>query len=270
MTLSKPEELSTNGKHPENDNRDSASDQASATKQGDKNQICERLKTLFDYTKFHIGLYTTVGAAYIALMTSDYGKKFLTPNKPLVILAVIALLIAGMAGGIIASSCCHETDFDKFMKTHLTPFAKEERLWAPTARHWTNIEHGAFWVAIIVAVLSFNIIPLGGIPLLTAEKPISVELSTVGDSIILEWTTPPGSAGTTYNVVDFGRPRHVLLCGDFVAASDLQAKLVAGSAETVSKTANQVFECKAVEVNRVSVVPQESKSLKGKIVLLEK
>jgi len=33
----------------------------------------EQFKLLFDYTKFHIGLYTTLAAAYIALMASEYG-----------------------------------------------------------------------------------------------------------------------------------------------------------------------------------------------------
>ena len=31
----------------------------------------EQLKLLYGYTKFHIGLYTTLTTAYIALMISD-------------------------------------------------------------------------------------------------------------------------------------------------------------------------------------------------------
>lgn len=77
----------------------------------EETQQLDQLKLLFDYTKFHIGLYTTLTAAYIALMTSDYGKKFSTPNMYQVLGAVVMFLVAGFAGGIIASSCTHYASF---------------------------------------------------------------------------------------------------------------------------------------------------------------
>src|SRR5262245_55985318 len=83
--------------HYHNHNNDkgysSTGDQKSTT--SPETQDLEQLKLLFDYTKFHIGLYTTLAAAYIGWMTSDYGKKFLTPNKLWVVLAIAAFLIAG-------------------------------------------------------------------------------------------------------------------------------------------------------------------------------
>src|SRR5262249_26092041 len=83
----------------------------------------EQLKLLFDYTKFHIGLYTTLTAAYIALITSEYGKKFLVPNRVFVWSAVVMFLVAGLAGGIIASnSCPHYARLDTLMNKRLLPY----------------------------------------------------------------------------------------------------------------------------------------------------
>ena len=112
----------------------------------------ERLKLLFDYTKFHIGLYTTVTAAYLAVMTSDYGKRlFLVPNPWLVWPAVAGFLIAGLAGGIIASSCPHYSRFDTLMTTRIAPYTEGKGFRGET---WTYIEHTAFWIGIILAILS--------------------------------------------------------------------------------------------------------------------
>jgi hypothetical protein len=112
----------------------------------------EQVKLLFDYTKFHIGLYTTVTAAYIAVMASDYGKSFfLVPNRGLVWSAVIMFLVAGLSGGIIASSCPHYPRFDTLMATRISPYTEGKGF---TGRTWTYIEHTSFWIGIILAILS--------------------------------------------------------------------------------------------------------------------
>jgi uncharacterized integral membrane protein len=113
----------------------------------------EQVKLLFDYTKFHIGLYTTVTAAYIAVMTSDYGKRsFFVPHSWLVWPAVVMFLLAGLAGGIIASSCPHCPRFDKLMTAKIAPYMDGKGF---SGRTWTYIEHTAFWLGIILAILSF-------------------------------------------------------------------------------------------------------------------
>ena len=113
----------------------------------------EQVKLLFDYTKFHIGLYTTVTAAYIAVMASDYGKRvFFVPDRRLVWSAVVMFLVAGFAGGIIASSCPHYPRLDALMAAKIAPFTDRRGF---TGRTWTYIEHTAFWVGIILAILSF-------------------------------------------------------------------------------------------------------------------
>src|ERR1700733_11888953 len=63
------------------------------------------LEMLFDYTKFHIGLYLTLTASYIAVASIKIGESFaVTINHRLMWPAVVCFMIAGLAGGVIASS----------------------------------------------------------------------------------------------------------------------------------------------------------------------
>jgi hypothetical protein len=63
----------------------------------------ERLKLLFDYTKFHIGLYTTVATIFGGLIAASDTVPF-TFYPQLLFASVICICIAGIAGGTIASS----------------------------------------------------------------------------------------------------------------------------------------------------------------------
>jgi hypothetical protein len=73
----------------------------------------ERLKMLFEYTKFHIGLYGTLVAALIAFA----GSKFADPwqrSLPLVWVGIVAILVAGWAGGVIAGTLPQRMSFADF------------------------------------------------------------------------------------------------------------------------------------------------------------
>ena len=63
------------------------------------------LELLFDYTKFHIGLYLTLTAAYVTVVTAKIGDKPILALVPEFFwLAVVAFMVAGLSGGVIASS----------------------------------------------------------------------------------------------------------------------------------------------------------------------
>ena len=63
------------------------------------------LDTLFDYTKFHIGLYLTLTASYLTAKSANIGgEPVLSLNPWLAWPAVAAFMLAGLAGGVIASS----------------------------------------------------------------------------------------------------------------------------------------------------------------------
>jgi hypothetical protein len=94
------------------------------------------LELLFDYTKFHIGVYLTLAAAYITVWP-----------------AVIFIIIAGFAGGVIASSITQtkSVSVESFLKEQTGPWGTT---WF-TGKWWTYIEHTSFWIGIACVVLSF-------------------------------------------------------------------------------------------------------------------
>ena len=125
------------------------------------------LELLYDYTKFHIGVYLTLTAAYITLATST---AYWMPkiHSTFATIAVIAFVVAGAGGGMVASNLpgCMCKSVAKYMETRLViswwglwrrkekPDTYGQTL---TAGTWAGIEHGAFWVGIVAAILSFAV-----------------------------------------------------------------------------------------------------------------
>jgi hypothetical protein len=116
------------------------------------------LELLFDYTKFHIGLYLTLTAAYITVITASIDKKPLVALRSdfLFWAAVILFMIAGLAGGVIASSITQTTarSTRQFLELDIGPW--EWKLVHIKARTWTWVEHTSFWIGLIAAVLSIK------------------------------------------------------------------------------------------------------------------
>lgn len=113
----------------------------------------EQLKLLFDYTKFHIGLYTSVatvfGGAIAARQTA--GFEF---SSALLMLAITFICIAGLAGGIIASSLTRWRGYSAFWSksNRIGPFNTH---WM-TVENWSFVEHTSFWLAIACAVAAIG------------------------------------------------------------------------------------------------------------------
>ena len=123
---------------------------------------CDRksLELLFDYTKFHIGVYLTLGSAFltaVALKDGGENPKLLVPvSLPMVLVALIFIAVAGLAGGIIASSITQTKAgcSAQFLDTRIGPW-HFERFLRMRALTWTEIEHTAFWLSLLFAILSF-------------------------------------------------------------------------------------------------------------------
>jgi hypothetical protein len=107
----------------------------------------EQLKQLMDYTKFHIGLYSTISTLLIAFVSTDTAGR-VSPVFMCWLLATLALLlVAGMAGGLIGSSVPDHSTYDEFMKQRLGPWSRQ---WI-VARECIHLEHTAFWMAALSA-----------------------------------------------------------------------------------------------------------------------
>ena len=123
----------------------------------------DQLKTLFDYTKWHIGLYTGLVTALIAVLQL-YGEALTVVTKLSLFFSLLCILAAGGAGGIVGSSIPFYRQFDVFMRSKLSPRNSWEEInktvdpkATDTVRYsgkwWTHFEHTAFWLGIGIAVL---------------------------------------------------------------------------------------------------------------------
>jgi hypothetical protein len=114
----------------------------------------EQLKLLFDYTKFHIGLYAAVATIFATLVTakglSDKQQLF-SFNRRLLFLSVFFLCIAGLAGGVVAGTIPYRKNIDDFLNSPTAPLREG---WGLRGSIWTKIEHVSFWLAVLVAFLA--------------------------------------------------------------------------------------------------------------------
>ena len=115
----------------------------------------KKLELLYDYTKFHIGLYLIFTSGYITLATSKIGRKDALPilQPALVWIAVFLFIVAGIAGGVVASGITQSKSngADDFLREKIGPWSTA----LFPARAWVYIQHTAFWLGLIFAVLSF-------------------------------------------------------------------------------------------------------------------
>jgi hypothetical protein len=107
----------------------------------------DQVKTLFDYTKFHIGVYLSLGTLLVAAAA---GKMPINFRHWLVWLAVLFIGLAGFAGGMIASTLPQCDSLKSFEEMVIGP---GDRQWLP-GKSWTIFEHRCFWIGIILGALS--------------------------------------------------------------------------------------------------------------------
>src|SRR5688500_5311489 len=89
----------------------------------------ERLDRLFEYTKFHIGIYLLAAGAMVTIASSEQTQGFFEGLcMPFLWVAIAAMVVAGMAGGIIASSCASDLTFHQVWN--------EEIAFWPVTKRW--------------------------------------------------------------------------------------------------------------------------------------
>lgn len=110
----------------------------------------EQLKLLFDYTKFHITAYLTLASAMIALTTSAFGQR-LKPQPCFVWAAIGFIVVAGAAGGVVASNIPYFANVRKFVETEIGPWG----LTPMSGAAWMTLEHIAFWLSLLSLLMAF-------------------------------------------------------------------------------------------------------------------
>lgn len=119
------------------------------------------LELLYDYTKFHIGVYLTMASAFmtaIALKQGGENAKLLLPVcVPMVLVAVVFITIAGFAGGVIVSSITQSKTGGSaaFLRSEIGPWHSDKKWLRYKALSWTELEHTAFWIGLGFAALAF-------------------------------------------------------------------------------------------------------------------
>jgi hypothetical protein len=110
----------------------------------------EKVKLLFDYTKYHISVYTTLGTILMGVL-GLHNNITLTFCAPLLWVSIGFIAVAGLAGGIIASTLPEKDSLNEF-------FCQRTGFWGVhvlSGRTWTRIEHTAFWAGLIAGLISF-------------------------------------------------------------------------------------------------------------------
>lgn len=113
----------------------------------------KRLDRLFDYTKFHISLCLSAVGAMVTLIgsagSSATVQEVIGSPKALGA-ALLTMIIAAIAGGVIASSSVTCRSFDEFWSNTQGPYMLR---WF-TGRTWAAIEHTGFWLSVVLIACS--------------------------------------------------------------------------------------------------------------------
>lgn len=112
----------------------------------------EQIDRLYDYTKFHIGMYTALITAVIAIvgLGVDGPAHINCQMIPYLKITLFCFALAGIAGGVIASTISVNSDAlleDK----RIGPLG----LGLLKATGWTAMEHWAFWLGVGNTLVGF-------------------------------------------------------------------------------------------------------------------
>ena len=107
----------------------------------------EQVNLLFDYTKFHIGLYSTFASAVLALLAGTFADGWVI-CRTLLAWSLLPIAIAGLAGGVIASSLPHMFGIKDVRDEKIGPLWFEN---LGKLKSWTYLEHASFWLAFLIA-----------------------------------------------------------------------------------------------------------------------
>jgi hypothetical protein len=112
----------------------------------------KQLARLYDYTKFHIGIYLSFAGGIAALLGSEKAGWFVSTlvasNKRFILVALVLMVLAGMCGGVVASSSIECKTFEDFWNKKHGP--QSISLLKFRGAMWAMLEHLFFWLSLLV------------------------------------------------------------------------------------------------------------------------
>jgi hypothetical protein len=123
----------------------------------------EHIKQIYDYTKFHIGLYFTFLAGLIAFVNFGRGEHFGEQHRGALLAIIFILLVGGVAGALVASRIVYGPWQKDSFAIERSKFWRKRPLKKRDSRFywsWADvsliIEHYAFWLALSIAIVTFT------------------------------------------------------------------------------------------------------------------
>jgi hypothetical protein len=111
----------------------------------------KQLERLYDYTKFHIGIYLSAAGgltALIAALAKEGTANAVTRliGAPWALgFSFIFIALAGVSGAIVATSAIQSTSYQSFLSDHQGAYGVKPF----TGQTWVTVEHGLFWLSLV-------------------------------------------------------------------------------------------------------------------------
>ena len=112
----------------------------------------KQLARLYDYTKFHIGIYLSFAAGISALLGTEkagwFVSKLVAANTGPLYASLAFMVLAGMCGGVVASSTIECRTFADFWAKPQGP--QSIRFLRCQGKFWAMLEHLFFWLSLLL------------------------------------------------------------------------------------------------------------------------
>lgn len=130
---------------------------SSSVSDSQKTSEDKRLERLYDYTKFHIGIYLSTAAGIATLLGSEKTGWFIAAlitenNKIPLYFALGLMILAGMCGAVVASSTIEHQKFEDFW--HKPQGPQSVPFLRANGATWAAWEHFFFWISLLVLSVS--------------------------------------------------------------------------------------------------------------------
>ncbi|TCG04163.1 hypothetical protein BZM27_42835 [Paraburkholderia steynii] len=112
----------------------------------------KRLARLYDYTKFHIGIYLSAAGALATLIVAIANGSVtstiflsLADSPTALVIGLVCMTCAAVCGGCVATSAIECRTYEELMEERQGVLGS--RLWR--GKYWVWLEHFFFWASVL-------------------------------------------------------------------------------------------------------------------------